>query len=106
MSGEVTCTCNIPQMHKRKCFICRLDFNIQMSDMFRKMNCKVPEHKFIAPCGYPDYVCVECENKGWVSRSGDGGGIRCYNELTDTYMYPPEPDSPPSPIRFRGEGTP
>lgn len=90
-TSDVVCTCDIPQMHTRTCFICKLDFHIQMDRAFRKMNCAVSGHIFFAPCGYPDYVCVGCENEGWHSLTGDGGGIRCHNKLTDEYMYLPEP---------------
>lgn len=66
------------------CVICYKVNDIVMSDYERECVCC---QKITAICGLPEYVCDDCEEKGWYSTAGCGGGTQHCNSKTGVKIY-------------------
>lgn len=73
------------------CVICGTVHNILLGKWDREWECC---KKITAICGTPEFVCNTCEEKGWYSTAGTGGGTYHMNDKTgqtkptNTYITP------------------
>jgi hypothetical protein len=80
--------------HDELCVICKNIFSIKTNKCLRQEMCLVHHIEWITFCGRGEFVCDECEEKGWYSTSGDGSSTTYHvNYITGKRIRPyPERD--------------
>lgn len=65
------------------CVVCRKRATFALDTMTERPRCPCIVHQrhIFAPCGLPKFLCEACQEGGWISLSGTGGGDALYNEI-------------------------
>jgi len=74
------CNCKTEGFTDYICVICKQSETHPMSEIDLKAQCKI--HRIIMMCGRPEFVCKPCEEAGWYSTAGWGGGTQHLNSKT------------------------
>lgn len=75
-----SCFCNDETIRKETpCVICGTVHNVLLGKWEREYRCC---RKITAICGFPEFVCDSCADKGWYSTAGQGGGTQHINDKT------------------------
>lgn len=56
---------------------------MEMTAIDRNRKCPIKSHRICSFCGECEYVCEACDEKGWYSTAGQGGGTYRLNDLTN-----------------------
>lgn len=64
------------------CVVCQKRVTEVMDTMTRMLSCPCTVHKrrIFAMCGQTKFLCEACQDEGWISLAGTGGGDAIYNE--------------------------
>jgi hypothetical protein len=85
------CKCKKSGAINDTCVICHQSVTRPMFDYELRADCQL--HRVIMMCGHPEFVCKSCDEAGWYSTAGWGGGTQHINRITGKTRYPRDCDS-------------